>query len=273
MDQNYFLFWLFLFGILVATFQDLKRREVDNWLNLFLFFSSFSYVVFLSIQKRDPLIIFNFYVVFVLCLFFMGLFYFGRIFAGGDAKLLLCMSAAFLGSSFYEGFFNVLLFLFFLMVFGSIYGIFYSVFLYLRNFKKVNENIKLEFNFINLSFLLLGFLFLVFSFFNLLFLVMSLVLLVFPLIYSFARALERGAMIREVKGSQLREGDWLDQDISYKGRKIRASFEGLSKEEVLFLKNIKKVRIREGIPFVPAFLFSYIFYFIFRASVFSFFGV
>ena len=29
-----FLFWVFLIGIGIASFQDLKRREVDNWLNV-----------------------------------------------------------------------------------------------------------------------------------------------------------------------------------------------------------------------------------------------
>ena len=47
-----FLFWLFLIGIVVASLQDLKRREVDNWLNLFLLVASFVFVFYNDVRGR-----------------------------------------------------------------------------------------------------------------------------------------------------------------------------------------------------------------------------
>ena len=41
-----FLFWLFFVGIIIACTQDLKRREVDNWLNLFLLMTSLVFVFY-----------------------------------------------------------------------------------------------------------------------------------------------------------------------------------------------------------------------------------
>ncbi|MBU3924088.1 MAG: hypothetical protein KJ592_04170, partial [Nanoarchaeota archaeon] len=48
-----FLFWLFFVGIVVAGLQDLKRREVDNWLNLFLLVASFVFVFYRAIFEGD----------------------------------------------------------------------------------------------------------------------------------------------------------------------------------------------------------------------------
>ena len=52
-----FLFWLFLVGIIVACLQDLKRREVDDWLNLFLIISSASFIFFRAYLENDPTLI------------------------------------------------------------------------------------------------------------------------------------------------------------------------------------------------------------------------
>jgi len=58
----------------------------------------------------------------------MNLFYYGRVFAGGDAKLLIAMTAFFVGVSFYESMINIGVFVLFLMISGSVYGLGYSGF-------------------------------------------------------------------------------------------------------------------------------------------------
>ena len=81
-----FLFWLFFIGIVLASLQDLKRREVDNWLNLFLLVVSFSFVFFKAIFERDSSIVFQAGFALVVLFAIMNVFYYGRVFAGGDAK-------------------------------------------------------------------------------------------------------------------------------------------------------------------------------------------
>ena len=67
-------------------------------------------------------------------------------------------------------------------------------------------------------------------------------------------------MVRVVSGEDLREGDWLNKDIKVKGKIIRADWDGLSLKDIELLKNKKKVEIKEGLPFVPAFLIAFLLY-------------
>lgn len=265
-----FLFWLFFIGIFIATLQDLKRREVDNWLNLLLVFSSVVYLVYTTYFNKNFEIIFIAGFVFILMFVFMNSFYYGRVFAGGDAKLLFAMSVFFVSSDFYLSLFNIIFFLVLLMVCGSIYGLFYSGVLYVMNFKKVNLKLKKEIN-PRVKYLYLGgFVFLIFGFFETLFLIFGLVFLILPFIYSFAKALEGVVMVREIKGTDLREGDWLSEDITLGKKTIKANWEGLTKKELILLRKLKKVKIREGLPFVPAFLMAFLIYVFLRGHLISF---
>ena len=270
MDFN-FLFWLFLIGILIATFQDLKRREVDDWLNLFLIFSSFTYLFFVSFYLKDPSIFFQGTFLLLFLLFIMNVFYYGRVFAGGDAKLLLSMTVLFIGVSFYESLINVGIFVLFLFISGSVYGILYSSVLYIRNYDKVNKKLKKNFWTEENKFIFILGLIFMFSgaYFYFILFIIGILIFIFPILLSLSRALEEGCMVRFVKGSELKEGDWLVDEIRIGKRIVRPSFEGLSKKETSLMKNLKLVKIKEGIPFVPAFLIAYILY-IFREAVFRF---
>jgi len=137
-----FLFWLFLIGIIIASLQDLERREVDNWLNLFLMVSGFVFIFYKAIFEKDVSLIFQAGFALVVMFGFMNLFYYGRVFAGGDAKLLVAMTVFFIGVDFNITLINIGVFLLFLMFSGSIYGLVYSVVLYLRDFDKVNKEIR-----------------------------------------------------------------------------------------------------------------------------------
>ncbi len=80
-----------------------------------------------------------------------------------------------------------------------------------------------------------------------------------PYIYFFAKAIDEACMIKLVPVKKLTEGDWIYKDIKVGKRIIKAKWEGLSKEEIILLKKrYKKVLIRQGIPFSPVFLISYL---------------
>ena len=335
-----FLFWLFFVGIIVASLQDLKRREVDNWLNLFLIMSSVVYLLFMfssmenyvgsillvilaaltsflyfyngeifsSIEKSKKKYYFWLSLISVLfifavfkivkvyginevpvlvtasCLFLImfvvsNLFYEGRVFAGGDAKLLFAMTVFFIGITFMATLVNIGIFLLFLMFAGSIYGIIYSVVLYIKDFEKVNKKIKEGFSSLLVRCLIVfGVILFAFSYVNLWFLFFAIFTLVLPLLYVFAKGLENVSMMRTISGKELREGDWLVDDVKVrvtsnsshvfltefekkvKGKVIKADWDGLSLEDIKLLKTKKKVKIKEGLPFVPAFLIAFILY-------------
>lgn len=281
-----FLFWVFAIGIVVAVLQDLKRREVDNWLNLFLLLVSFSFVFFRAIVEGDGSIVFHAGFVLVIMFVVMNVFYYGRVFAGGDAKLLFAMTVFFVGGTFYASMVNVGLFLLFLMFAGSIYGLVYSFVLYVEDFKKVNGKIKgilfsrgSVFGVSVFGAIIASIFVMLLGFFEFVFLLIGVFGVLIFLLYVFAKGIESVAMMRVVSGKDLREGDWLAEDVVLRrvaGRRsqvasvIRADWDGLSLEDIELLKGRKKIRIKEGIPFVPAFLVAFLCYVFLRDVVVSF---
>ncbi len=256
-----FLFWLYFMGIFVASLQDLKRREVDDWLNLFLLFSGIAFVVFGALQLGDSSIILQLSFFLFLMFLVMNAFYYGRVFAGGDAKLLFAMAPLFVVGSFFSTLSNLGIFLLFLMFSGAIYGLIYSFVLYLKNYRKVNQGIKKQFDCVWLRYIfLLGVVFFVLSYSNILFLFLAIVSFVLPLLYSFSKSLEKIAMIRLIPGNKLREGDWLAEDVLVGKKLMKADWEGLSLNDIHILKKKKLVKIKEGLPFVPAFFIAFIAY-------------
>jgi Flp pilus assembly protein protease CpaA len=256
-----FLFWLFLGGIIVASMQDLKRREVDNWLNLLLLVSGLVFVFFGAILRGEPDIIFLATFLLVVMFFVMNLFYYGRVFAGGDAKLLLAMTMFFLGVNFWESVGNIGIFLLFLMLAGSIYGLVYSFVLWLKNMGKVNKEMARVARANHVKYLeVLGVVLMLLGFVDFLFFLIGAFIFIFPLLYVFAKGLENISMIREISGKELREGDWLVKDIKIGRNVIKADWDGLSLKDIELLKGKKKVMIKEGLPFVPAFLIAFLLY-------------
>ena len=66
-------------------------------------------------------------------------------------------------------------------------------------------------------------------------------------------------MVKSVSAGKLTEGDWLYQDVKIGRRKIKPSWEGLSEKELKILRKYRgKIKIKQGIPFTPSFLFALI---------------
>ena len=256
-----FLFWLFLIGIVVASLQDLKRREVDNWLNLFLLVASFVFVFYVAIFNKDVTIVFRAGFALVIMFAFMNLFYYGRVFAGGDAKLLVAMTVFFVGVTFYGTLINIGIFLLFLMLAGSVYGLVYSFVLYVKDFERVNEKIKELLFFRGIWYLVFGIcVLMLLGFIDFLFFVVGCFVVLAFLLYVFAKGLEMISMVKVVSGKDLREGDWLVSDVKVGKRVIKADWDGLSLEDIDLLKGRRKIKIKDGLPFVPAFLIAFVLY-------------
>jgi len=264
-----FLFWLFLVGLIISFFQDVKRREVDNWLNLFLLISGSVYFIFTNLNVQSIFLLISFILFFFVL---SNFFYFARFFAGGDAKLLFAMTPFFLSTTLNLSLLNVSLFIFCLFLAGSIYGIFYSVILGIIHCKKMKKAIIKEASEMKLKYLLiLGIFFALLGFVELLFLILAMFILVFSFLFVYAKALEKVAMYRKVRGKDLREGDWLVKDLKVGGKTFKANFDGLSKKDIEFIrkKNIF-VLIKEGLPFVPAFLIAFLLYSYFQNYLMGF---
>lgn len=266
-----FLFGLGLIWILLATIQDLREREVDNWLNFSLVIFALGFRFFYGFFNSDlgnlKLEDFWFFYqgVFGFGIFYIAgnAFYYSRIFAGGDAKLLIALGAVIpIFNSFLDNLKLMAVFVLLFFIFGALYSLISSLILGRRNFKKLKKEFKkiflenkLKIIFgigICLVFVLLG---IVESFF----IVFGILFFGFFLLLIYAKAVENSCMIKKIKTSELREGDWLYKDVFVKGKKIKANWDGLTSKEISLLKKEKDyVLVKEGIAFVPVFLISFL---------------
>jgi Flp pilus assembly protein protease CpaA len=256
------IFWFFLAGFLIAGLQDLKRREVDNWLNLFLFFSGFLFVLFEVFLYNELSYLVNFgFLALIMFLLAHG-FYYLKLFAGGDCKLLFAVTPLLVSVDIANSLYNLLFFCASILFVGAVYGACWIAGLFIVHFGKIKRGFyRAVRNYYYYAILLA--IMLLLGFFENFLLKFALLFIFIFILFLAGLCVEGSVMLREVDSSLLREGDWIEKNIRVKGRVIQSSFEGLSAEQVAFLKrNCKKVRIRDGIPFAPVFLFSWIiFYF------------
>ena len=280
--NDLFLIIIGLIYLIIASISDLKKREVLNWLCFSLIAFGLSYRAFLSVQLGDYRYFLSGLLGFAVFFVLAYVFYYGRIFAGGDAKLMMGIGAVLPFSlQIKENLLFILVFLFFLVLAGSIYGSLFSIFLAVRArgfgrefIRQAARNKKLFLYAGFLALVLLVILFLFKSYLELIFLIFPAILLAFPLLYIYARAIEEAAMIVEMRAEDATIGDWLYEDVKVRGKIIKPNWEGLSEKEVEMLKNYKgKIKIKQGIPFIPAFLFAFILYIFFRSYILAYLGI
>lgn len=262
MEQYYFLYGLALIWIVIAVFQDLRTREISNWLNFSLIVFALGYRGFYSILNND---ISFFLLGFVGVLLFTALaylLYYGRAFAGGDAKLLMGIGGILPFQNAYD--YLILGFGFTLLLFGigAVYSLLYTLILVNRDRKEFVKEFRKEImkyrTYLTVALIAgaIGFVILFSSsyLYGLLFLVL---LIILPLLLVYTRVVEKCYMIKLIDASKLTEGDWLVEDVKLRNNVIRKSVHGLTMKEIELLRKMKKrVLIKEGIPFSPAFLIA-----------------
>ena len=250
--------WIFF-----AVVQDLRTREIANWLNFSLIIFALGFRFFYSLFNMD----FGFFYQGVYglgILFIIGnLFYYGRIFAGGDAKLMIALGAVLpFKESFYENLNFLLIFLAIFLFVGAIYSLITSLWFSFKNFKSFKKEfrkqlIKLKkYYLLGLSIaIILAFL----GFVVEIFLGLGILVFVFLNLYIYAKAVDESSMVRKIKTGKLTEGDWLYKNTRVGRKTIKVSWEGLNKSDIKLLKkNYKEIKIRYGIPFSPVFLISFL---------------
>ncbi len=266
------ILWLYAIAgvwIIAASMQDLIKREVANWINFSLIAFAISFRIFYSAFSTD--LMFLLYGVMGLFIFFLlaNLFYYSRIFAGGDAKLLIALGAVLpSGTGFYGSLTELMYFVFLFLICGSVYGIAYSVLLVLRKRGEFTREFSLQLKdkkiLIFLSLGMFVFSFITVYFFNetVLFL-FPLIFLLFPFLLIYAKSVEECCMVKSVRANELNEGDWLYEALRLGNKRIKPKWEGLTQREIMLIRKEHKgrVKIKEGIAFVPAFLIAYIVFF------------
>ena len=260
--ENWFLIGLGLIWIIGAVLQDLKRREVDNIWNFSLIGFALAYRFAVSVFGGNYWFILNGLIGLAIFIMLGNLFYYSRLFAGGDAKLVMALGAVLPLS--YNWIINLKIFGIFILLFfigGSIYSLAWAFCLMFSNWKRFSKQFK---NYKKIFFIALIFVVLwtVFAFIisQTIFILIGLIILLFPLLFMFAKSIEESCMVKKVSPDKVTEGDWLYKDIFIKGKKIKSNWEGVSKRELKLIKSRdkNKVLVKYGIPFTPSFLFGFI---------------
>jgi Flp pilus assembly protein protease CpaA len=266
MQEYYFLFSLAFIFTLFAVIQDLKSREVANWLNFSLIAFALSYRAFYAITNNNL----NFFLVglagFALFFILAHALYYTQAFAGGDAKLLMGYGAIIPFQTFSAIIPISLIFIFSLFAIGAVYSIIFSLTVIIPNNKaKFRKEFKKRYNknkslfTISIITLIISIILIVSNPFdaNSLFYSAIAILALLPIVFVYTKSLE-SALISLTPPKKLTEGDWILNDIKLaKNKLIKKTIHGLTKKDIQLLKKYNKsVLVKSGIPFTPAFLIT-----------------
>ncbi len=268
-----------LIVLLIGSYTDIKTREVPDWLNFGLIAIGLGTRAIFSVATQDwSHIIYGlagFTAFFVLAYI---MFYSGQ-WGGGDAKLIMGLGALFgLRLDIYDFSISFIINSF---IIGAFFAVLYSIYLVCKNKKKFKKELmkyrqKKVFRVLRIVAAVIVVIGLI------LFFVLQNVLLKFYLITTLflivlmfyfwlvVKAIEKAGMYKLVDPSKLTEGDWIAKDIKVNGKYIAGPKDlGIEMKQIKKLIEFKKkgkidkVLIKEGMPFVPSFLASFIFTYFF----------
>ena len=270
MYEVIFLWILALVYIVFAVIQDIKTREIANWLSFSLIIFALGFRFFYSLFGGDNFLFFYNGLIGLGVFFALGnLLYYGKVFAGGDAKLMIALGTILPYFSILSKNFQV--FFDFLLVFlsvGFIYILTSSVILCARNFKsfkreflkQLNKNKKLMIGILFFSIILS-----VFGFIEKMFFALGILMFFTSYLYLYSKAIDESCMIKKIETKDLREGDWLYSNLKIGRKVIKAKWEGLNMKEIKEIrKKYKEIKIRQGVAFSPVFLISLVIFILFN---------
>ena len=270
-----FLFCLGLIWTFFASIQDLRTSEISDWINYGFVIFALGFRLFFAIFQGEMNFFYQGLIGFGIFFLLGNLFYYSRMFAGGDAKLFMGLGAVLpLNFNFLKNTEIFFSFILILLLVGFIYSLIFSLYFGIKNFKnlrkefvnqlKKNKKINFVVLFFALIFLILGFYFTGLS-------GLAIFLFFFFYLYIYLKSVDEACMIKKVKTKDLMEGDWLYEDVKVGNKLLKKSWDGLSEKDIAMLKKNKKfILIRTGIRFAPVFLISYLFLFIFNLEFFGF---
>jgi len=270
------LYLIALIALVIASYTDIKTREVPDWLNFSLIGIGLGIRLLYSVIEGNYWIflygVFGFLVFLIIAL---AMYYLGQ-WGGGDSKMLMGLGALIgipLGFSkeIYIQFLNSFFaqFIILILLAGAVYGLLWSSILAIKHRKKFwKKFIELNLKYLKVKRALLIFVVILFVisffvniFFKIYLLSVILVILLFFYTWIFAKSVELACMYKTIPVNKLTEGDWIVNNIEVKGHYITGPKElGITKEQIKELKKfkVKEVLIKEGIPFVPSFLIAFI---------------
>ena len=254
-----------IIALLIASYTDLKVREVPDWLSYGLIFAALGIRSIFAINCSTDIFISGLLGLAV-CMGLAYLLYYTHQWGGGDSKQLMAMGAVIgIQFPFNNGSFTVLWFFLAMLFLGAIYGIFWMFYLALKRrsvfWPKLKETLG---EYKNVQWFLLAFTFvltIIGFWYHFAFLGIFPAVIFYLII--FVNTVEDSCFLRQTKPKDLTEGDWLAEDVVIKKKSVMPKktldYQDLKTLRALHRQGkINTVLIKEGIPFVPSFLFAYL---------------
>ncbi len=262
-------------ALLIGSYTDIKTREVPDWVNFGLIGTGFGVNMLFSIIYWKTNFVLASIVGFAIFFALAWLMFYAGQWGGGDSKILMGLGAL-IGIDFFAKKFFLAHFLINALVIGALYGILWSIFLIIKNKKKFyksfkkynqNKNTKTAKKIVLFLFVILILLAIVAPdfFIRLIIFYLAIISAITFYLWIAVKAVENSCMLKYVKPQQLTEGDWIAKDVKVNGKYITGPKDlGIEKKKIKKLielykkKKVKKILIKEGIPFVPSFFVAYI---------------
>ncbi len=267
------IYGFIIFILSLASAFDIKSREVPDFISYVFLVGAILLILILAIYE-DSLQVLEFIPLsFALLFGFAYLMYRLGQWGGGDAKLMLGFSFLFTNISLNSSLSFVNLFIN-MLLFGGFYGLFAILALGVIKHKEMKKRMKIY----DYVLLVAGAIAIILVYFlivyplNILISLMVLLLVVIRYIYIVSMEL----MYRDISVSKLTEGDWLADDVIKDGKiVIRRTNIGLTAEDINKLKSeeVKQVRVKIGLPFIPGILLGAIVTIFFLNPVLSLFAL
>ena len=265
-------------ALAAASYNDLRTREVPDWLSYALLGAALGLRLLFSAAYYDWTIIAEGLAGFGLLLLVGCVLYYSGQWGGGDSKLLMGVGAILGFPLLSVDSLSVLLsnsliiFLVASLFAGATYGLVWVIVLALRSFSSVSREFYKEhkqvrlYGIVFLAFFVVATLF---SFYLPFYLrLLTVVLSLFPFtsfyLWLFVHSVEKVAFYKRISPYQLTEGDWIALPITVGRVAIPAFGTGATKNQIQKLRalydrrKISSVLIKQGIPFVPSFLLGFV---------------
>jgi prepilin signal peptidase PulO-like enzyme (type II secretory pathway) len=276
-----------LTGLIIGSVTDLKTREVPDWLNYSLIASGLGLRLLYSIFSSEWSYFLYGLLGFALFFGLACLMFYAGQWGGGDSKMLMGLGALF-GTypEFLFGIFKpvldygtltnhltfLLAFLINLLFVGGLYGFVWSLILSIKHRKAFVKEFKSRMDdkrvtFVRRAIMMICILLMVIAFFiKIKMFVVFILIMVFISMLTFyvwvyVKSVENVCMYKTVPATKLTEGDWIASAVMLHGKKVYdENHTGIEKKDIekLVKLNVKEVLVKEGIPFVPSFLITFI---------------
>lgn len=257
---------LAIITLLIASYNDIKCREVPDWLSYGFLIAVLGMRAIFAVEQGWTILISG--ILGLMIGFALAcLLYYTNQWGGGDSKLLMGMGALLgIDIPLQSSSLDLFWFLLALLFLGAVYGLIWMGFIAVHHHFIFREQWALTLRHsqrwqITIALFTLG-LALLAAFYPFLWPIVPFPALVLYL-FLFVNTVERGCFYIYRTPKELVEGDWLAEDVRAGGKKV-LSQKTLEKEDLFLLKTLevekklKKVLIKEGVPFVPSFLLAYI---------------